>query len=413
MAATITDPVSGDVTSAAYAYDALGRRISKTVDGVTTVFICDGAQVIEERVFGYGQNGTPPSALYVYGSYVDEPIATIDPVLSDVLYYHGDHRYSVQAITDSSGSVVERYAYTPYGEMVVLDAAGAPKALQEPLQPYGYTGRRFDSETGLWYFRARYFDSDLGRFISRDPLRYVDGLSLYRGFFVPSNMDPSGLRTCSEECEPQGPPGNGRYEACMAACVEDGQDEETSWPGVTSTEEEWDDYGEKSPQEKFTDWVEAEKEKGEWWKDLPKCPCSITIDPLTNPNSNAWQDPAEVGLGEASLHPGAVYSMRSRPSKEGHSNQCTYDCHGRLITTLPGAGSVDWQSPDSLGGVMEHYEHDVRPVQDAAALDGHNHSLYPAYLGRTRGNTLPFNEGRFTRMYYGVRPSWHQDCPPN
>jgi RHS repeat-associated protein len=110
-----------------------------------------------------------------------------------VVNCRSNHRYSVQAITDSNGTVVERYAYTPYGEMVVLDAAGAPKALQEPLQPYGYTGRRYDSETGLWYFRFRYFDSELGRFISRDPLGYVDGMSFYAGYYVPSGVDPLGL----------------------------------------------------------------------------------------------------------------------------------------------------------------------------------------------------------------------------
>jgi RHS repeat-associated protein len=99
----------------------------------------------------------------------------------------------------SQGKAVERYAYTPYGEMVVLDATGAPKALQEPLQPYGYTGRRYDSETGLWYFRNRYFDAELGRFIGRDKLGYVDGMSLYRGYFVPNYVDPSGNTVCCTE----------------------------------------------------------------------------------------------------------------------------------------------------------------------------------------------------------------------
>jgi len=61
------------------------------------------------------------------------------------------------------------------------------------LQPYGYTGRRYDNETDLWYFRARYFDDQLGRFISRDPLGYVDGMSMYRGYFVPGGVDSLGL----------------------------------------------------------------------------------------------------------------------------------------------------------------------------------------------------------------------------
>ncbi len=58
---------------------------------------------------------------------------------------------------------------------------------------YGFTGRYLDEETGLWYFRARYFDNELGRFISRDPLGFVDGMSLYNGYFAERfALDPTG-----------------------------------------------------------------------------------------------------------------------------------------------------------------------------------------------------------------------------
>ena len=57
---------------------------------------------------------------------------------------------------------------------------------------YTYTGRRLDP-SGLMYFRARYYSPQLGQFISRDPLGYVDGVSQYRGYFVPNGMDPFGL----------------------------------------------------------------------------------------------------------------------------------------------------------------------------------------------------------------------------
>ncbi|MCM8526652.1 MAG: RHS repeat-associated core domain-containing protein, partial [Lentisphaeraceae bacterium] len=57
-----------------------------------------------------------------------------------------------------------------------------------------FTGRYLDTETGLWYFRARYFSDELGRFISRDPLGYVDGMSLYGGYFAMwLTVDPLGL----------------------------------------------------------------------------------------------------------------------------------------------------------------------------------------------------------------------------
>ena len=66
----------------------------------------------------------------------------------------------------------------------------------------GFTGRHLDSETDLYYFRARYYDTEQGRFISRDPAGYVDGLGLYNGYFATRfMMDPSGEICCSS-CEP-------------------------------------------------------------------------------------------------------------------------------------------------------------------------------------------------------------------
>lgn len=60
---------------------------------------------------------------------------------------------------------------------------------------YGFTGRYLDKETGLWYFRARYYSGSLGRFVSRDPAGYVDGYLLYGGYFIPNALDPFGKET--------------------------------------------------------------------------------------------------------------------------------------------------------------------------------------------------------------------------
>lgn len=102
-----------------------------------------------------------------------------------------DHRYSVAALTDETGAMVERYGYDAYGNSTVLDAAGSVER-DEALQAYRTTGRRYDDETGLYYFRARYFDAQLGRFVGRDPLGYVDGASQYMAYFAPSALDPFG-----------------------------------------------------------------------------------------------------------------------------------------------------------------------------------------------------------------------------
>ena len=65
---------------------------------------------------------------------------------------------------------------------------------------YGFTGRYLDEEAGLWYFRARYFDDEQGRFISRDPLGYVDGMNLYNGYFAESfGLDPYGQHEIDPE----------------------------------------------------------------------------------------------------------------------------------------------------------------------------------------------------------------------
>jgi RHS repeat-associated protein len=112
-------------------------------------------------------------------------------------YYHANNLYSIAAITDKNGTVVERYNYSPYGEATILDPTGLVQQPASSIQnPVFFTGRRLDAETGLMYYRARYYDAELGRFVGRDPLEYVDGLNMYE--YVKSRstlaLDPSGLK---------------------------------------------------------------------------------------------------------------------------------------------------------------------------------------------------------------------------
>ena len=81
----------------------------------------------------------------------------------------------------------------PYGKVTVLAADGVTVRAESAYgNPWAFTGRRLDQETGLMQFRMRNYDVDLGRFVSRDPAGYV-GPSLYASYFVPSGTDPSGL----------------------------------------------------------------------------------------------------------------------------------------------------------------------------------------------------------------------------
>jgi RHS repeat-associated protein len=183
------DGIAGTHT---YAYDALGRRVSKTVGGNTTIFISDGMQEIAEYVNGaFSQS-------YVYGNYIDEPLLKTDNA-GNKIYYHANNLFSVATLTDNNGTVVERYKYDPYGKATVLAADGITV---RPNSLYGnkkrHQGLGIDTETGLYDNRARMFDPNLGQFISRDPIGYRGGINLYE--YVQSkpiiSLDPKGLEEC-------------------------------------------------------------------------------------------------------------------------------------------------------------------------------------------------------------------------
>ncbi len=104
-----------------------------------------------------------------------------------VYYYHFDGLGSVAALSNNNGEIVERYEY---------DVFGRPDRVSDVNNPYFFTGRRYDDETGLYYYRARYYDPYIGRFLQTDPIRYEDGSNLYT--YCYNNplywIDPWGLK---------------------------------------------------------------------------------------------------------------------------------------------------------------------------------------------------------------------------
>ena len=181
--------------SVTFAYDALGRRLEKSDGTNSTLFICDGQRVVEEYTSSGGAYTLQRS--YVYGTYVDDIVAKIEnnSGFPTLLYYHSDRQFNVRGLTDDAATpnIVELYAYSVYGKQTVMDSSGTVIGATAEDNYYGFTGRYLDTETGLWYFRARYFSNELGRFISRDPLGYVDGMSLYNGYFTERfALDPMG-----------------------------------------------------------------------------------------------------------------------------------------------------------------------------------------------------------------------------
>ncbi|XZE43464.1 RHS repeat domain-containing protein [Pirellulaceae bacterium SH467] len=182
---------SNDVT---FQYDALGRRVARQGTSGSFVYVQHDQQTIAD--YGYGDAPSSPTHRYVYASYIDEPVVRKAAGTSGTIhYYHRNQQYSITAVTTSSGSVAERYAYTAYGQPTILDGSGSVLASSAINNRYTYTGREWDQTLGLYHFRARWMSGLAGRFMGRDPIGYRGGRSLYRCYFsIRGELDPSGLR---------------------------------------------------------------------------------------------------------------------------------------------------------------------------------------------------------------------------
>jgi RHS repeat-associated protein len=109
-------------------------------------------------------------------------------------------------ITDMNEAEVVSYRYTPYGA-VTITVGGTPQSSDPLGNPWMFTGRFLDEETGLYYFRARTYSPSMGRFLQRDPLGVAAGPSLYEyAFGAPSvHTDPLGLAPPTLDDAPGGP----------------------------------------------------------------------------------------------------------------------------------------------------------------------------------------------------------------
>jgi RHS repeat-associated protein len=163
--------------TASFTYDAFGRRQAKTINGITTSFVYDGYTPIQER-----QGATVTNLLT--GPGIDEYLARSDG--STTRYFLPNHLGSTLALTDPTGTITTRYTYSPFGETTQTGEAST--------NPFQYTGRENDN-TGLYYYRARYYDPKIQRFISSDPIGLAGGLNTYA--YVGNNpiryIDPFGL----------------------------------------------------------------------------------------------------------------------------------------------------------------------------------------------------------------------------
>ena len=105
-----------------------------------------------------------------------------------------NHQYSVTAVTTSTGTIAERYAYSACGQPKILDASGAVLQTSDLSLRYSFTGREWDATLALHHFRARWMSPSSGSFLARDPIGYGGGHSQYELFSsrALSKLDPTG-----------------------------------------------------------------------------------------------------------------------------------------------------------------------------------------------------------------------------
>jgi len=173
----LTQVVSGTFTTQ-YAYNGDGVRTSKTVGGATAEYVLDLAATLPVVI-------SDTDAVYLYG------LDIIAQQQAQTLYYMHDGLGSVRQLVDTNGEVQTSYAYDPFC---------VPLAGGDVYNAYQYTGEAWDAELELLYLRARYYQPEVGRFITRDPWRghsWEPG-TLNRYTYVrnrPVNSsDPTGLQ---------------------------------------------------------------------------------------------------------------------------------------------------------------------------------------------------------------------------
>ncbi len=189
-----------------YQYDPFGRRIGKKIvnygdikaENKAYAYVYDGPNiVISYLTRKRGWAARTAVTRYIQGPGIDRPLAMEKN--SKIYYYHADGLGSIIALTDSRQKVVESFDYDSFGNM---------KRNGEHIdQPFTFTGREKDEETGLYYYRARYYDPQVGRFISKDPIGFASGNSVLYGFVGnnPVNfVDPTGLAGCTIGFEASG-----------------------------------------------------------------------------------------------------------------------------------------------------------------------------------------------------------------
>jgi RHS repeat-associated protein len=185
--------ISGGTTTIDYNYD--NKPTSVTFNGVTTSFVYDGSGARVKKTNSYG------TTIYIGNLYECRDGICTKYIFAngkriaansngDIIYYHQDHLGSTRLVTNDLGANQESIYYSPFG--ATQSDTGAVSV------DHKYTSQEFDAETGLYYYGARYYNPELGRFVTPDTIvpDYSNPQSLNRYAYVLNNpmkyLDPTG-----------------------------------------------------------------------------------------------------------------------------------------------------------------------------------------------------------------------------
>jgi RHS repeat-associated protein len=169
--------------SAQFTYDPFDHRIGQTVDGVTTTFVYSG----ERPWADFDANGLV-IARYLYGDEGADDLLARQRAGEGTVWYLTDHLFSVRDLMDAGGQIVDHVEYDSFGNV-------ASETQPTAGDRFKFTGREYDPTTGLYYYRSRFYDPGLGRFLTEDSFGLAAGDdNFYRyAFNAPNNFtDPTG-----------------------------------------------------------------------------------------------------------------------------------------------------------------------------------------------------------------------------
>jgi RHS repeat-associated protein len=190
------------LASFSFKYDPFGNRVYKSSSSGTSVYAYDGDDLIEET----NATGAVVARYSQSTNKIDEPLAELRS--STTSYYEADGLGSVTSLSNPAGALAQTYTFDSFGKQTASSGS-----LTNPFQ---YTGRELDSETGLYFLRNRYYDPNVGRFLGEDPAWFDGGINFYT--YVKNRSanltDPFGLYTTEPEVPLPLPPALDTFMKC-------------------------------------------------------------------------------------------------------------------------------------------------------------------------------------------------------